>query len=89
MSCTVRVSSKNQIVIPREAREKAGIRPGQELLVLCKADRIVLMPKPEDFVAATRGLHSEVWQGVDVEAHVQEEREAWEQPERPGKGRSS
>jgi AbrB family looped-hinge helix DNA binding protein len=32
---TVTISSKYQIVIPKEVREKAGLRPGAPLEVLC------------------------------------------------------
>ncbi len=79
MSCTVRISSKNQIVIPKEARERMGLRPGQELLVLCKEDRVVLIPKPRDFVAETRGLYKETWQGIGAEAYLEKERQDWEE----------
>lgn len=78
MTCTVRISSKNQIVIPKEAREAMHLEPGQELLVLCKPDRIVLMQKPADFVEETRGLHSEVWTEPDGETYLREERRHWE-----------
>ncbi len=43
---TVRVSSKYQIVIPREAREALDIRPGQEFAVLVKGRSVSLVPVP-------------------------------------------
>ena len=46
MATTVTLSSKNQIVVPREAREKLHIGPGDELLVLAKEDRAVLTSRP-------------------------------------------
>ena len=46
MATTVTLSSKNQIVVPREAREKLHIGPGDELLVLAKEDRAVLISRP-------------------------------------------
>jgi AbrB family looped-hinge helix DNA binding protein len=64
MSATVTVSSKNQIVIPREAREKLNIAPGERLLVLCRDDRVILIPRPADFVKRMAGLHQEVWSEV-------------------------
>lgn len=78
MPITVTVSSKHQIVVPKEAREKLHIRPGHELLVLCKDDRIVLIPRPEDFAAKMAGLHKDVWDGVNVDDYVTGERDSWE-----------
>jgi AbrB family looped-hinge helix DNA binding protein len=41
---TVTVSRRFQVVIPKEVREKVGIRPGQTLQVLQFGDRIELIP---------------------------------------------
>ena len=75
MNSTVRLSSKYQIVIPRAAREALSLEAGDELLVLCKSDRVVIVPKPKKFTRRTAGLHREVWQGA--EAYLQEERKSW------------
>jgi AbrB family looped-hinge helix DNA binding protein len=75
MSTTVTLSSKYQIVIPRAAREALSLSAGDELLVLCKSDRVVIIPKPKQFARRTRGLHSEVWQGA--EAYLKSECEDW------------
>lgn len=48
MPSTVTLSSKNQVVIPQEARRKLGVGPGARLLVLVKDDRIVFMPEPRN-----------------------------------------
>ena len=76
MSATVTVSSKNQIVIPREAREKLHIAPGERLLVLCRDDRVILIPRPDDFVARMAGLHKEIWS--EVQDFLVRERGNWE-----------
>lgn len=75
MNATVKLSSKYQIVIPRAAREALSLEAGDELLVLCKPDRVVIVPKPKKFTRRTAGLHREVWQGA--EAYLQEERKSW------------
>lgn len=75
MNATVRLSSKYQIVIPQAAREALSLEAGDELLVLCKSDRVVIVPKPKKFTRRTAGLHREVWQGA--EAYLQEERKSW------------
>jgi AbrB family looped-hinge helix DNA binding protein len=75
MNATVTLSSKYQIVIPQPAREALSLQAGDELLVLCKSDRVVIVPKPKKFAKRTAGLHREVWQGA--EAYLQAEREKW------------
>jgi AbrB family looped-hinge helix DNA binding protein len=75
MNATVKLSSKYQIVIPQAAREALSLEAGDELLVLCKSDRVVIVPKPKKFTRRTAGLHREVWQGA--EAYLQEERKSW------------
>ena len=78
MPQTVKVSSRNQIALPSEARKKLGIKPGDRLLVEVQDDVLVLVPQPEDYVAAMAGLHREVWEGVDANAYLNEERDAWQ-----------
>ncbi len=41
---TVTVSSKYQVVIPREIRKRIQLRPGQRLIVLEKEGVITLVP---------------------------------------------
>ncbi|MEO8133140.1 MAG: AbrB/MazE/SpoVT family DNA-binding domain-containing protein [Betaproteobacteria bacterium] len=67
------MSSKNQVVIPQEARQKLGVAPGARLLVLVKEDRIVFMPEPGDFVKRFAGRHKGVW----GKGHLDRERGAW------------
>ncbi len=75
MASTVKLSSKYQIVIPREAREALSLSAGDELLVLSKPDRVVIVPKPRKFAKRMAGLHSEVWHGAA--AYLQDERKDW------------
>ena len=76
MQTAVTMSSKNQIVVPREARDKLNLHPGSQFLVLCKEDRIVLIPRPDDFVKRMAGLHSDTW--VHADEYLERERESWE-----------
>jgi AbrB family looped-hinge helix DNA binding protein len=39
---TTRLSSKGQVVIPREVRRRLGLKPGAELLVTTEGRKIVL-----------------------------------------------
>jgi AbrB family looped-hinge helix DNA binding protein len=52
----VKVSSKNQIVVPREAREALHIKPGTRLDVVVRRDMVILMRRPKSFADALRGI---------------------------------
>jgi len=41
---TVTVSSKYQVVIPRDVRERLGIRPGQKVEAFAVGNRVELVP---------------------------------------------
>jgi AbrB family looped-hinge helix DNA binding protein len=49
-----RVSPKYQVVIPKEIRERHGLRPGQEMQVISKGETITLIPDRP--LAAFRGI---------------------------------
>lgn len=58
MSASVKMSSKHQIVVPREAREALGLRPGDRLLVTVAGGVIEMRAQPHDVVAELEGLLS-------------------------------
>jgi AbrB family looped-hinge helix DNA binding protein len=49
-----RVSSRFQVVIPKEIRERHGLKPGQELQVISRGSSIVLVPDRP--LSAYRGI---------------------------------
>ena len=55
------VSSKYQVVIPKEIRERLGLRPGHKLSVLDKGGVIYLLPLPElqDLRGVARGANTD------------------------------
>lgn len=66
MATSVKISSKNQIVVPKAAREALELRPGQRLLVTVRDDGVIEMRKAaEDPAAKLEGLLSrpdgELW----------------------------
>ena len=75
---SVKVSSRYQIVVPRIARERLNIQSGDRLLVDVQDGVLILIPKPQDYVARMAGLHQEVWADVDTASYLEEEREAWQ-----------
>ena len=50
------ISSKNQIVIPREAREALQVKAGDKILVVARGKRVLGLGKPKSHHAAIRGL---------------------------------
>lgn len=51
-----KLSSKNQIVISKEARQAMGVKRGDELLVVVKGDLTLVMPKPKRYVKTLQGM---------------------------------
>lgn len=52
----VNVSSKGQIVIPKELREKYGLDQGTQVGILEYPNEIVIVPLPKNAVKAARGM---------------------------------
>ena len=51
----VTLSSKNQIVIPREVREALQLKPGDKLIVTAHGGKILILEKPKSYSKAIRG----------------------------------
>ncbi|HWB82548.1 MAG TPA: AbrB/MazE/SpoVT family DNA-binding domain-containing protein [Bryobacteraceae bacterium] len=68
------LSSKNQIVIPREAREALGIAPGDKLLVVTRGEKVIVLQKPKSPHVAIRGIA----RGAYSASHLQKERRSWD-----------
>jgi len=77
MTAAVTLSSKNQVVIPKEARDRLRLNPGKRLLVHVEDGIIIMVPEPEDYVKALRGLHKEIWKGLDTDRYLRDERNNW------------
>ena len=51
----VRTSSKGQVVIPVEIRQKLGIKPGQMVNLTLEGDKAIITAMPDDPIKALRG----------------------------------
>jgi AbrB family looped-hinge helix DNA binding protein len=69
----VKLSSKNQIVVPREARSALKLKPGDILLAVVRGDTLILMSKPQKHSKAIRGMGK----GLYPEDYLKKERESW------------
>ena len=68
-----KLSSKNQIVLPKEARQAMGVRGGDELLIVVKDDLMLVMPKPKRYAQTLRGLAK----GTYPSGYLKRERRSW------------
>ncbi len=68
-----KLSSKNQIVIPKEARQAMGVKGGDELLVVVKDDLTLVMPKPKWYARKLRGLAK----GTYPPGYLKRQRHSW------------
>jgi len=67
------LSTKNQIVIPREARQALALKPGDKLLVVVRGDRVIVLEKPKTPHKAIRGMLG----GMYPERYLRKERRSW------------
>ena len=68
-----KLSSKNQIVIPREAREALQIKPGDRLLVVVRGKHVIVLERPESPHKAIRGLARRRY----PKDYLEKERRSW------------
>jgi len=68
-----KLSSKNQIVIPREARKALGLKAGARLLVVVRGETVLLLRKPRKYSRATSGIAS----GLYPATYLGDERASW------------
>ena len=67
------LSTKHQIVVPKEAREALGLKAGDRLVVVTRGSTVILMPKPASYADASLGLG----RGLFEKDHVRKERASW------------
>lgn len=70
----VKLSSKNQIVVPREARRALRLKAGDRLLVVVRGDTVILLRKPKSYSEALRGIARDLYPADYLES----ERKSWE-----------
>ena len=73
-STTVKVSRRYQIVVPAEVRQRLNIQSGDRLLMDVQDGMIILLSQPENYTQHLAGLHNEIWEGIDAQKYIDEER---------------
>jgi AbrB family looped-hinge helix DNA binding protein len=69
-----KLSSKNQIVIPKEARVALGLKAGDTIEIVVRDRMLLLFPRPKSYEAAIRGLA----RGLYPEGYLEKERSSWD-----------
>lgn len=80
MSLISKLNEDPSLKIAEEILKKAGLRPGAEIIWLYdeEARQILLMEKPDSFAKVMRGLGKELWNNINTNEYIKEERESWE-----------
>ncbi len=65
------LSSKNQIVIPREAREALDLKPGDKLIITTVGEKVLVLEKPKSYHKAILG------RGAYPKDYLKKERASW------------
>ena len=68
-----KLSSKNQIVIPLEARKALGLKAGDKVIIVPRGETIIIMRKPKSYAKAILGMGK----GMYRPDYLQRERESW------------
>jgi len=72
------ISSKNQIVIPREAREALGVKAGDKIRVVVHRNKVILLEKAEPAHSQLRGLYKRLFGKGYPEGYLEKERRSWD-----------
>jgi len=57
--------------------KKFGFEVNSRLLADMQDGVLILIPQPKSFTRTLRGLHAELWEKVDAERYLAEERNEW------------
>lgn len=70
---TAKLSSKNQIVLPKEARLELGVKSGDNILVHIVNGVAILVPKSKKIAVLLRGFSK----GSYAKSYLKKQRKAW------------
>jgi len=66
VAVSVKMSSKNQIVVPKPARDALRLEPGDRLIVTVRGDVIEMEKQPPDLEDRLAGYLGDVGSGTDL-----------------------
>jgi AbrB family looped-hinge helix DNA binding protein len=68
-----KLSSKNQIVIPREVRQQLNLKPGDKVVLALRGDTAIMIRKPKKYSDALAGI----MEGLYPPDYLERERQSW------------
>ena len=68
------LSSKNQIVVPKDVRDAIGVKAGDQVLFVVQDGSAFIMRKPKSYADALHGI----MRGVYPPDYLKKERESWD-----------
>lgn len=75
---TSKLSSQNQIVIPKALRQMWSLKHGDIIRWVIDQSKAIVQPQPASWTENMSGLHKEIWRDVDVDKWLKKERRAWD-----------
>lgn len=77
---TAKLSTKYQIVVPREVRDRMHLKAGVTItLYPIDEERALLVKRPKDAVTALEGLGKEMWEALGgADTYIRKERTVWQ-----------
>ncbi len=79
-TAVVKLSKRNQMVLPKIARKALGVEPGGRVLVVVQGQCVHLLPEPENWTDYVYGLGEDMWTALGGgERFLREERASWEE----------
>ena len=75
----VTIGTKNQIVIPKEVRQRIkGLKPGSKVSIYSIDDSTVAIKvTPQDWIKSTYGVMEKAWKDIDPIAELEKMRNEW------------
>jgi antitoxin component of MazEF toxin-antitoxin module len=71
------ITEDNGIRLPLEVWEQIGAKPGNIVELKVEDGRIIISLRAASYANLLRGFHAEIWEGVDPDEYVRQERDSW------------
>lgn len=78
MTKKIKISSKNQIVIPKAMRQYAHLKSGDEIIITAASGKLILLKKPKNYAQYLAGLHKHIWEEISPKKYINDMRNKWD-----------
>lgn len=78
LTTVVKLNDRNQITLPKVAREALGVKPGDRIVIIVDGKDVQLLSEPQVWSEYIYGLGKSMWETLGGgEQFLQKERTAW------------